>query len=309
MANQVKQEWAQLLGSSDAADELWDALGAADELRSRERRAPREAELSAAWLEVRRQLGADPAVDAAQRRPRAVREVSSKRRATLGWRRLSFIAAVSVLVLFVVNYFSADPGFRQISNDGTSPLLVELSDNSSVRLDPGATLTYVEADQSRRASLAGTAFFSVSRDTDRPFSVSTDDFEVLVVGTAFEVVAEAVDQVRVQEGHVRVRGQYEADWTDLYAGDVVRIADRRVAIASPDLSLNFEDASLQQVAEALEAAFSRTLSYPDHLANCLVTANWSRATFLEVAEQIGELFGAEVTSDAKGSTLRGGSCR
>lgn len=83
---------------------------------------------------------------------------------------------------------------------------VVLPDGSVVDLDAGSAIAVDYAAGDRRISLlSGQAFFRVTRDTQRPFSVRVGDVSIVVTGTSFGVgkTATTVD-VAVQSGSVEV---------------------------------------------------------------------------------------------------------
>lgn len=88
---------------------------------------------------------------------------------------------------------------------------VKLSDGSSVWLEEGSTLTVDKFDAKQRTvSLNGKAHFDIERDEDRPFSISADDINVSVLGTAFTVDA-TIDDAIVAVSHGKVRVNTESN--------------------------------------------------------------------------------------------------
>jgi len=70
---------------------------------------------------------------------------------------------------------------------------VNLPDGSSITLFPGSTVQ-IASDfnkASRRIKLAGKAFFDIAKRADKPFLVSTESLDIMVLGTSFEVDASA----------------------------------------------------------------------------------------------------------------------
>ncbi len=83
---------------------------------------------------------------------------------------------------------------------------VILPDGSSASLDASSAIAVDYEGTGRRITLlAGEAFFQVTRDAQRPFSVAAGEVSVVVTGTAFSVrkTASTVD-VAVQSGTVEV---------------------------------------------------------------------------------------------------------
>lgn len=78
--------------------------------------------------------------------------------------------------------YVASSGIRNIAS-------VSLPDGTEVQMGPGSRLTYPEYfdGKTREVTLEGQAFFDVSKDVRKPFTVHTSHLDVTAVGTAFEV--------------------------------------------------------------------------------------------------------------------------
>ncbi len=92
-----------------------------------------------------------------------------------------------------------------------------LSDNSHVYLNAGSSLRYPVTflpGKKRQVYLQGEAFFEVSKDKDHPFVVTSDNMDVEVLGTKFNVSAypeeEDINTVLV-EGSVKVNATHNND--------------------------------------------------------------------------------------------------
>ncbi len=92
---------------------------------------------------------------------------------------------------------------------------ITLSDGSSVTLNSGSTLIYPDryAKKSREVILIGEAKFEVSKNPHKPFIVKTNNFDVQVLGTVFNVSAYPEDNtpsVALESGSVKLfRGKEE----------------------------------------------------------------------------------------------------
>lgn len=134
------------------------------------------------------------ALDAARHRPR------------LSWRPM---AAAAMLLLAVTAAWRLSPaGLLSDHRTGIGERrIIALADGSRVELGPASAID-VELTGTRRSVrlVAGEAFFTVARDTARPFVVSAGQGEIAVLGTAFDVKigqSEAVSVV-VTESKVAV---------------------------------------------------------------------------------------------------------
>ena len=88
---------------------------------------------------------------------------------------------------------------------------LELADGTRVYLNSATDLRYPVAftGPERRVYLKGEAYFEVAKDVEHPFIVVTDDVQVRVYGTSFNVNTLGADGVRtvLVEGKVGIRGQ------------------------------------------------------------------------------------------------------
>ena len=88
---------------------------------------------------------------------------------------------------------------------------VVLPDNSTVWLNKGATISYVdnfEGDQ-RKVNLKGEALFHVTKNAEKPFIVNSDGASAKVLGTSFNFKDQATDGkevISLIEGRLEVTG-------------------------------------------------------------------------------------------------------
>ena len=102
---------------------------------------------------------------------------------------LLFLLAVPA-ILYKANYFGGDAELITVSIGQTdSSKFVHLSDGSSVWLNSNSSITYPErfSKSERIVQLAGEAYFEVSHDSIHPFKVQTQNIQVKVLGTSFNV--------------------------------------------------------------------------------------------------------------------------
>ncbi|MET0299757.1 MAG: FecR domain-containing protein [Flavitalea sp.] len=85
-----------------------------------------------------------------------------------------------------------------------------LSDGSKLWLNAASSIRYpvVFSEKERVVELNGEAYFEVAKDSKRPFTVKTDDMDVQVLGTHFNVMAynnESAVKATLLEGSVKIR--------------------------------------------------------------------------------------------------------
>ncbi len=130
-------------------------------------------------------------------------------------RRIITIAAaisfVFISYLVSINFFNSpvqEPQLIVITTDPGQKKMITLPDNSIVRLNAGSRLEYAANfnQESREVTLNGEAYFKISKNKAKPFAISTGNYEVDVVGTAFNLNNYSSDKpiaISVTEGIVR----------------------------------------------------------------------------------------------------------
>jgi transmembrane sensor len=125
-------------------------------------------------------------------------------------RRRAYAGAVGLALAACLAFaFGPDVLVRLQADQVTSTAEVRslgLDDGSMVRLGPDSAIEVAYAGDSRRVRLLkGEAFFEVTPDPRRPFSVVARDIETTVLGTSFNVrFVGASAEVAVRTGLVRV---------------------------------------------------------------------------------------------------------
>ncbi|SFF90828.1 FecR family protein [Prevotella sp. KH2C16] len=134
-------------------------------------------------------------------------------------RHLSILryAAIGLLVLIggtiaLWNYYSR-PEMIQVTASATKVMELTLPDSTKVWLNKNGTISYPEAfgDGERRVELSGEALFSVSKNPDRPFIVSSRGVSTRVLGTVFNFNTHCKDnqeEVSLLEGRLEITGNH-----------------------------------------------------------------------------------------------------
>lgn len=176
--------------------------------------------------------------------PRRSRHVSQ-------WPRVPWLAmAASLLVaslaaLAGAHWLGSNADAQTFSTGRGEERSLQLSDNTLVQLDSDSAITVRFGGSRRRVAVErGQAFFKVSKDPERPFSVEVGGSLIRDIGTAFDVYRRKADtSITVAEGQVQIWNgpftQTPNPWwswlrpasdssgapvADLRAGEQVRIA-------------------------------------------------------------------------------------
>jgi ferric-dicitrate binding protein FerR (iron transport regulator) len=195
-----------------------------------------------------------------------------------------FLRAAAVVVAGMVGYWLFPREENYLSKQTALGVndSIRLSDGSTVFMDELTQVQYPEQWKGgkRRVRLEqGNAFFSVTRDTERPFIVQLDESSVTVLGTSFNISANAEEiAVSVKTGTVVFETGTAAGKSVLSAGRGVVYRRNSGTLKAVDVTnsnadawltheLKFADASLQEVLESLEQYYKVHISVEDSIAN------------------------------------------
>lgn len=213
----------------------------------------------------------------ASEKPKAMR-ISGRRRRMVAW----LATAATVALLLVSNtlwyhhseeltraYMAAETPY-EIKVPASSRTKVTLPDGSVVTLNAGSTLRYARSFgiDNRNIWLDGEGLFEVEKDKERPFTVHTEDVQVQVLGTVFDLCAYSGDEmvtVALVEGCIAMktprgtRLELKPDEMASYdrrTGKVVKArTDARRVGDWTDGGLTFDNTPFEDIARKLERKF------------------------------------------------------
>lgn len=229
-----------------------------------------------------------------------------------------FFALLSGIFLYQNSDVSDLPKHVFKSDVGES-LDLELSDGSEVVLAPGSKLSVSNDFNSsiREVSLEGEAYFSVERDTRKPFQIHTETSVTTVLGTKFNVSAypeNLFDEVIVIEGSVSVKkAEHDSDNQAfvLRKNDLAKIGERTDEIElinTVDTQtylkwmegiISIEDIPMSEVIKKLERWYPVNFSIQtEELANKKLTAEFSsKQSLTEILDAISLVLKIEYKRD------------
>ena len=130
---------------------------------------------------------------------------------------------LAVSVALGAYFLSSSTSDKVIENDTTQPMQIAMDDGSVIDLAPGSSFSYDEDSfmDDRKIKLQGHAYFSVTKKGN--FTVKTDDVEVAVLGTTFDVwtVTDELTHVECYSGVVNVMASGKSEI--LKKGNHVRV--------------------------------------------------------------------------------------
>ena len=153
------------------------------------------------------------------------------------WRALwigGFFTAAAAIAVFSLR---VTPGIEShnLSTAVAQRHALTLSDGSQIELNAHTTLRVDFDRDQRRVRLAqGQAFFTVAKNTDRPFIVETPAGSVRVTGTRFDIHTDAASpfEVTVLDGSVQVRAGASHAPVTLTARDHLSATGEQISVTS-----------------------------------------------------------------------------
>lgn len=230
---------------------------------------------------------------------------------------LAVAAAVTLLVLGFALWPETTEQMYAYSTGQDQWKMIELPDGSSVKLNANSELSFTKEwkpGNHRKVWLKGEAFFEVERKpaTNAKFTVITDDLEVEVLGTAFNVNTRG-DQTDVflEEGSIKLNlaGREETlspgDFIT-YSGKEKTIIERKDKTTAAthaswkDGVLELKDRTVQEIIDKIEEIYSVEVEIQDSSILQEVKTLSVPKDKLEVAIPVLErIFGSEISQDGK----------
>lgn len=179
------------------------------------------------------------------------------------------IAAAAVMVVGLWPEISGEGRFQTYTT-AESPREIVLSDGSRLSMNRYSELHARVGRSGREVALGrGEVAFDVSHDADRPFVIATDDHEVRVLGTAFDVVShDGRFSVGVMRGSVAVSGEAMPEPVRLGVGEQIVQQGSAAAVVSavdPEQAASWREGVLiyrEAGLDAVAADLSRYLNKP-----------------------------------------------
>lgn len=231
----------------------------------------------------------------------------SERLRTLPLWKWGLVAAAMLVICIYsgVSYFTE----REISvecallvrqNKETSTLVTTLEDGSIVYLGGETYLHYPEhfLPAKREVALQGNALFDVAGNKDCPFLIETDDAQIEVLGTAFNVKSDGMSpfELSVQRGKVKVTLKKDGQEVYVKAGETVTLGSRGLSLSvSKDegqfsrylKSMRFKDELLPNILRVINLHSSDVqLQFSPSLAERRLTVAFSHDSTEAMAELI-----------------------
>jgi ferric-dicitrate binding protein FerR (iron transport regulator) len=220
-------------------------------------------------------------------------------RSVMHWSKIAAAILLVILSSFILylTFFKADQVVLQTAGNILHNVL---PDGSEVWLNTESRLTYDEDfDENRLVKLEGEAFFNVKRNPEKPFVIRSEDAQVGVLGTSFNVKAyknEIQTEVFVVTGKVRLGINDQEKYIILTPGTtgiLTKKGHRLITEPQGDANilawknkrLVFKKTPLGTVVRILRSYFKRDIRVKNEaLLSCRFTGSFNDPTLEEVIE-------------------------
>jgi ferric-dicitrate binding protein FerR (iron transport regulator) len=241
------------------------------------------------------------------------------------WYRIAAVFT-ALISLAAVLYFLVRTGGeeRLVADEGLR--VIELKDGSRVTLKQYAVLEFGKGygSQHRTVSLSGEAFFEVQKMEDVPFIIASNQVNIEVLGTSFNV--RAIDHsgsviVTVNTGKVALYQKSKPDERSYILpgqkGVFVEVAQEVTVEENQDQNylawktkeLIFEDMSLDEVIATLNQVYeSRIVLVNKEIASCTLNARFSDQSLESVLKVITTTLDIDMEKKGDRILLSGAGC-
>lgn len=201
-------------------------------------------------------------------------------------------AALLIAAFLGIYYFKAQQP-QMVASSNQQIEMIQLDDGSKVTLRPHSTLySLSESSEEQRYQLEGEAYFEVSRNPQRTFSVEAGNGRVSVLGTKFNLSSWGEQtQVYLEEGSVQFENLNTKATITLSPGESAKIEDDNTLKTTQtepaeftdwiDRELIFQNKTVRYVLNELEQEFNFTFMAPDSIMETTLSGGLS----LENAQQ------------------------
>ena len=210
-----------------------------------------------------------------------------------------------------------------VESIATTPrTLVTLPDQSVVTLNQGAKISYDPNFGERQIQLDGEAFFDITKNPQKPFTILTENTATTVLGTSFNIKNEATKTiVTVFTGKVSFEdrsGKNESliltpTQHGIYqSGDKSLRKEADIALEALNWQkekIDFDDEKLSKILPALETFYGVSIEIKEpNINNCKYSGHFERSSLNNALETLASIQELTFTQKANKIVLDGAGC-
>ncbi|SHF75403.1 FecR family protein [Flavobacterium segetis] len=222
-------------------------------------------------------------------------------------------------------------GLVEQTNNSNKPQIINLSDGSSVLLQPNSKLSYpkIFIGKERKVYLSGEGFFEISKNPKKPFFVFANEIVTKVLGTSFRIRAydnQPNIEIIVRTGKVKIISnntvaKFNKDEIELLPNEALRFVRKNLefnkitdittdtTLSSSNntiekLSFNFSDTPVAQILKTIEQAYLVDIDFPiEKLKNCHLTTSLNDQPLPEKLKIICRSLGNNTSYEMNGNQI------
>jgi ferric-dicitrate binding protein FerR (iron transport regulator) len=221
-----------------------------------------------------------------------------------------FVALTSVIAYLALQGLSDNEIVLSQTTDFTKT--DTLPDGSVITMNKNSSIAYNKQFKTRDIELKGEAFFSVTPDKQRPFTIKTEEAQVLVTGTSFNVSTRTGrTEVVVETGSVAVTNKKKK--VVLKRGEKVTVRKNEPTLTKEPVSDQLHNyyrsktficngTPLSRLAEMLTLAYGTSINIPsEQTRNLKIDATFNDAPLDTIIGIICKTF--DLTAERKGDSI------
>ncbi|MBR8535654.1 FecR domain-containing protein [Carboxylicivirga sediminis] len=231
-------------------------------------------------------------------------QINSNKKSIVFKRYMAIAATLAIII--VSSLFVGIISKQQTTVISTAHTIekVVLPDGTIVDLNHGSTITFPKKfkGNTRKVQLNGEAFFDVARNESVPFIIETEQVNIRVLGTSFNVKAyggATNTEVIVTSGKVKVDSKLSSENVILEAGDAVNYSINSNTLEKHKVftnnykawktkELEFNNTSLSEVIKTIEDSYHISIIVGDSIVteNKVLNATFSKYSLEHVLESV-----------------------
>lgn len=220
-------------------------------------------------------------------------------------------AAAILIAAFLGIYYFMNQQPQMVASSNQQIQTVQLIDGSKVTLRPhSAIYALTQSSQEQTYRLDGEAYFEVSPDPQRTFSVQAGNGKVSVLGTKFDLSSWGEQtQVYLEEGSIRFENLTTKDAVTLSPGESAAIGnDNTISTASTEITeftdwmnreLIFKNKTVRYVLNELEQEFNFTFMAPDSIMETTLSGGLSLDNAQQSLDDLSLVLDGKFVKDAE----------
>ncbi len=235
--------------------------------------------------------------------------------------RIAAILTIGFIAWFLIRNFNTSI----IVTSGQSVKQLALNDGSQVTLNHSSQFQYPKKfkGNTREVFLKGEAFFNIARNPQKPFIIHTENTQIKVLGTSFNVHSDIAGNVEVivNTGTVSVTSEKTKQNVVLHKDEkAVFNAAKSEISKGMNTDMNylswktkkfiFHEAVLKDVFDKIESVYNiRFIVKNSGLNNCRLTATYDNLSADEIVKMLGLTFGLKISWQSNAYVIEGIDCK